>query len=124
MRERISLEIIALSQKANHLLEYARESLANDPSEKVQELAKTFPKTLAGERVPRVVVAGQYSAGKSTLLKALTGLESIEVGEASTTDSAERYQCEGIELVDTLGIETSRGRDDDEPSYREIGAAD
>jgi len=124
MRERISLEIIALSQKANHLLEYARESLANDPSEKVQELAKTFPKTLAGERVPRVVVAGQYSAGKSTLLKALTGLESIEVGEAITTDRPHRYQWEGIELVDTPGIETSLRPDHDALSYQEIAAAD
>lgn len=124
MNEPTSLGIIALSQKANQLLENAHASLAQDPSEKVRALADTFPSSLADEGVPRVVVAGQYSAGKSTLLKALTGLASIEVGEAITTDRPQAYRWEGIELVDTPGIETSLRPDHDALSYQEIAAAD
>lgn len=124
MKHHASLEIIELSRKANRLLGEAHEILASEPSDKVAGFGELFPKTVGESGVPKVVVAGQYSAGKSTLLKALTGIDSIAVGAAITTDKPQTYAWEGIELVDTPGIETSIRPDHDALSYKEIAAAD
>lgn len=124
MSENGSLELVTLSRRANSLLEEAHRTLADAPLEDVAALTEEFPESVDQEGVPKVVVAGQYSAGKSTLLKALTGIDDIAVGEAITTDEPHAYQWEGIELVDTPGIETSLRPDHDEKSYDEIASAD
>lgn len=124
MKYHASLEIIELSREANRLLTQAQESLASAPFPALNALVDTLPASVEQAGAPKVVVAGQYSAGKSTLLKALTGIDSIEIGEAITTDRPHSYQWEGVELVDTPGIETSLRPDHDALSYREIAAAD
>ena len=43
-----------------------------------------------------LVFAGQYSAGKSTILKALTGIKTIETGEQITTQVAHTYDWNGL----------------------------
>ena len=72
----------------------------------------------------RLVFAGQYSAGKSSILKMLTGRDDIEIGEGITTQQANTYIWNGIEVIDTPGIHTELRPDHDEISYEAISSAD
>lgn len=74
--------------------------------------------------VIRLVFAGQYSAGKSSILKMLTGREDIAVGGGITTQQSHVYNWEGLEVIDTPGIHTELRPDHDEISYRAIASAD
>ena len=71
-----------------------------------------------------LVFAGQYSAGKSTILKALTNISEIEIGEGITTQMTHTYDWNGIEVIDTPGIHTQLRPDHDEISYHAIANAD
>lgn len=67
-----------------------------------------------------LVLAGQYSAGKSTILKALTGISTIATGEKITTQESQVYEWNGIRVIDTPGIHTTLRPDHDDISYRTI----
>jgi len=83
-----------------------------------------LPKGAYGDEKPiTVVFAGQYSAGKSTILKALTKLD-IRTGHEITTEEAHAYEWRGIEVIDTPGIGTGRRPEHDEVSYKAIADAD
>ena len=71
-----------------------------------------------------IVFAGQYSAGKSSILKMLTGNEDIAVGSGITTQVAHSYNWNGLEIIDTPGIHTEQRPDHDEISYNAIANAD
>lgn len=71
-----------------------------------------------------IVVAGQYSAGKSTIIKMLTGRNDIEIGAKITTQKADIYEWNGLRIVDTPGIHTELRPDHDEISYSEMASAD
>lgn len=72
----------------------------------------------------RLVFAGQYSAGKSSILKMLTGRADIAIGADITTQQAHTYDWNGIEVVDTPGIHTQLRPDHDKVSYDAIASAD
>ena len=72
----------------------------------------------------RLVFAGQYSAGKSSILKMLTGRDDIEIGAGITTQQAHTYDWNGLEIIDTPGIHTELRPDHDEISYEAIASAD
>ena len=76
------------------------------------------------ENTIRLVFAGQYSAGKSSILKMLTGKEDIEIGAKITTQQATKYEWNGISIIDTPGIHTELRKDHDEISYNSIANAD
>ncbi len=70
-----------------------------------------------------VVFVGQYSAGKSTIISALTGRRDIHIGADITTDKTSNYDWNGIKLIDTPGLFTDRN-DHDEITYDAIRQAD
>ena len=72
----------------------------------------------------RIVFAGQYSAGKSSIIKMLTGDESIATGAKITTQETSTYEWNGLEIVDTPGVHTTLRPDHDEISYEAIASAD
>ena len=72
----------------------------------------------------RIVFAGQYSAGKSSIIKMLTGDDSIATGAKITTEETHTYEWNGLEIVDTPGVHTSLRPDHDEISYKAIASAD
>ena len=76
------------------------------------------------EKPISVVFVGQYSAGKSTIIKALTGIQDIEIGEGIKTLETHSYNWNGIEVVDTPGIRTTIRPDHDKISYDAIARAD
>lgn len=70
-----------------------------------------------------VTFVGQYSAGKSTMISALTGRRDIHIGADITTDKTANYDWNGIKLIDTPGLFTDR-KDHDEITYDAIRQSD
>ena len=82
-----------------------------------------LPKSIYGDEEPlKLVFIGQYSAGKSSIIKMLTG-EDVAIGAKITTELATNYPWNGIEIVDTPGIHTELRPDHDELTYDEINHA-
>lgn len=118
-------ELHQLTSAGNNLLFRARQCLASAPIEKVRKLADKVPSeiTADGDCV-KLVFCGQYSAGKSTIIKALTGREDIAIGAGITTETTNVYDWNGIIIVDTPGIHTQIRPDHDEIAYKAIADAD
>ena len=75
----------------------------------------TAPLTLA--------FVGQYNAGKSTIISALTNRGDITIDANVCTDTVTAYDWDGIQLLDTPGIHAGYP-DHDEQTYRAIDRAD
>jgi tRNA U34 5-carboxymethylaminomethyl modifying GTPase MnmE/TrmE len=119
------LELFQWAAAGNRLLQRSKELLAKAHDETVRELAARIPAAaLGGERPVRIVFAGQYSAGKSSIIRALTGRDDIETGAGITTQEARTFEWEGVALTDTPGVHTEIRPDHDEISYRAIAEAD
>ena len=113
------------SDETETLLEQAREGLTQSTSETVREMASTLAETgETGEAPIRIAFAGQYGSGKSTIIRALTGRDDIQVGAGITTDRVQDYGWNGIIITDTPGIHTSIRPEHDWASYRAISQAD
>ena len=82
-------------------------------------LPKNFPD--AGGKI-KLVFVGQYSAGKSSIIKMLTS-EDVAIGAAITTQDSTPYEWNGLEIIDTPGIETELRPDHDEITYEQINHA-
>ena len=110
------LKIAELSRTKEALKEKAIRALADAGSAYDQETEKS-------DKV-KIVFAGQYSAGKSSIIKMLTGDDSVATGAKITTEETHTYEWNGLEIVDTPGVHTSLRPDHDEISYKAIASAD
>ena len=70
-----------------------------------------------------VAFVGQYNAGKSTTISALTGRRDIRIDSDIATDKTASYDWNGIKVIDTPGLFTDR-QDHDEITYEAINKAD
>ena len=70
-----------------------------------------------------VAFIGQYSAGKSTIISALTGLRDIHIDADIATDTTTSYDWNGVTIIDTPGLFTDRV-DHDDITYQAIAKAD
>ena len=82
-----------------------------------------LPKSFLGDEKIKIVFIGQYSAGKSSTIKMLTGSDDIKIGSDITTQESASYEWNGIEIVDTPGIHTEIRQDHDEITYNQINHA-
>ena len=82
-----------------------------------------LPETMKpSEGAIKLVFVGQYSSGKSSIIKMLSGIET-EIGAGIKTQEAHTYTWGDLEIVDTPGIHTEIRPDHDEKSYYEINHA-
>ncbi|QHG18959.1 GTPase [Nostoc sp. ATCC 53789] len=70
-----------------------------------------------------VAFVGQYNAGKSTTISALTGRRDIKIDSDIATDVTATYDWNSIKVIDTPGLFTDR-QDHDEITYEAINKAD
>ena len=107
-----------LSQKASKLLE--------DVQQEYQKLNlddSALPKVLSDDdSAIKLVFVGQYGAGKSSIIKMLTGQE-VEIDANITTQTAQPYSWNGLEIIDTPGIHNELRPDHDELTYDQINHA-
>ena len=107
------------------ILERARQALLESQQGGVRDLANHLPDPDGEQERPiTLAFAGQYSSGKSTILRALTGLEDIATGAGITTAETRTLDWNGVQVVDTPGIHTSLRPDHDTISYEAISQAD
>ena len=120
-----SVEIQQWVTRGQDLLVRTRSMFELAPSDKVRALLARIPKRVLPEDGPvRVVFAGQYSAGKSSILKAMTGRDDIAVGAGMTTQTTHEYDWNGLAVVDTPGVHTNLRPDHDAVAYEAISGAD
>ena len=70
-----------------------------------------------------VAFVGQYNAGKSTTISALTGRRDIRIDSDVATDKTSGYDWNGIKIIDTPGLFADR-EDHDDITYNAIAKAD
>lgn len=76
------------------------------------------------DKMLNIVFVGQYSAGKSSIIKMLTENKDIKIGAGITTQEYTPYEWNGIELVDTPGVQTGLREDHDAITEKAIKDAD
>lgn len=120
-----TVEIHDWAGRGQGLLERVTSTIEAAPSDQVRSLLTRLPKSVVPEDgVVRIVFAGQYSAGKSSMLKVMTGREDIAVGASITTQEAHEYDWNGVSIVDTPGVHTELRPDHDAITYEAISGAD
>lgn len=72
----------------------------------------------------KMAFVGQYNAGKSSLVKMLTGIEDIPIGSNVTTDKSKEYNYKGLHIVDTPGIRAIYSLAHDKEAFNAISKAD
>jgi len=97
-----------LSAIRRELLAYQNDKIVG-PS--ILQMEEELKKKEVEEQL-KIAVCGQYSAGKSTLVRALTDDESIVIGQDVTTDKVQCYEWEGMKIADTPGIYAGREEHD------------
>ncbi len=100
--------------------------LADGNKEKLTAIRKQLRQELKEYREQgaiKVAFFGQYSAGKSTIISALTGKRDIKIDADIATDKTITYDWNGIEVIDTPGLFTER-QEHDEITYEAINKAD
>jgi small GTP-binding protein len=100
--------------------------LASKNSQELINIHQVFHRVLKNYQekgILKVAFIGQYSAGKSTLISALTGRRDIHIDTDIATDKTTSYDWNGIQLVDTPGLFTDR-EDHDDIAYDAITKAD
>ena len=121
-----NLKIVELNKKYQQLVIQCRDALHD-----IQEETDFSFDTSAFDDVVvdpdsmlNIVFVGQYSAGKSSIIKMLTQDEGIEVGAAITTQSYTPYEWNNMYIVDTPGIQTGIREDHDAITAEAIQKAD
>ena len=121
-----SFELSKLSQQFKQLILQLDRCLVDIPSDKGSELRRSLHDKLKAHKQQgtlSVAFVGQYSAGKSTLISALTGRRDIHIDADIATDKTTVYDWQGIKLIDTPGLFTDRP-DHDEIGYEAIASTD
>ncbi len=120
-----TVHIQSCLERGEVLLKKAERVLRDAPFDKVRELAQRVPGEVAPpDKAVHVVFAGQYSAGKSSILKVMTEREDIDIGAGITTQQVQRLDWNGIKVIDTLGVHTEIRPDHDAITYEAISKAD
>ena len=90
---------------AEEIIREIKGLLESSETPEVNSLARNLS-TENREGPIKIAFAGEYSSGKSTIIKALTGDPNVETGEAITTSETTDYEWSGILITDTPGILT------------------
>ena len=119
------LDIQEWAEETRLILEQALQALLESQQPEVRALAEQLPEPGGTDDKPvSLAVAGAYSSGKSSMLKALTGRDDIATGAGITTEQTRVFDWNGVEVVDTPGIHTQLRPDHDLRSYEAISRAD
>lgn len=70
-----------------------------------------------------IAFVGQYSAGKSSIISALTGNKTIRIAQGVATTRTQEYEWGNVLLIDTPGISTEN-TEHDEIAYKYMDKAD
>lgn len=118
------INYVALQEKLSSLKEKTKNLLIKTEN---QELASKLDAELASEgdrKKLKVALVGQYNAGKSTIISALTGNKHIKIHTNITTDEVAEYEWHDIILMDTPGILAGKREEHDEQTKKALKECD
>ena len=118
------LEITKLENKAAKLFGDIRDFMMQSENKSLKDMSSRIPDSLFEKNKKiNVVFVGQYSAGKSSILSALTG-KKLKIGGGITTDSVSSFDYNGLFVTDTPGVHSQNRPDHDQITYDAIAKAD
>ncbi|MCP1214349.1 GTPase [Acetobacter okinawensis] len=128
MADRASFEFGEILSATQQLQSDLRAATACSEDPKVKALEREVDEvriTGMSSDAPPLTIAfvGQYNAGKSTILRVLTGREDIVIDSDVCTDAVTAYDWKGVRLLDTPGVHAGHP-DHDEKTYAIIDRAD
>ncbi len=128
MAESVSFEFGEIISATQHLQRDLRAAVTASEDPKIQALSRELDEVrivgASSDATPLTIAfVGQYDAGKSTILRVLTGREDIVIDSDVSTDTVTAYDWKGVMLLDTPGIDAGHP-DHDERAYAVIDRAD
>ncbi len=128
MTDSTFFEFGTILSAVQHLQQDLRAATVRSEDPKVRSLSHELDEVRivgASSDAPPLTIAfvGQYNAGKSTILRVLTGREDIAIDSDVCTDMVTAYDWDGVRLLDTPGIRAGY-QDHDEKTYEIIDRAD
>ncbi len=108
------IKLIEIREKTKKLQEEAIELFINNDDLEIKERLEAKLKEVMEEKRIVITFIGQYSAGKSSIVSALTNRNDIKIDADIATSSATEYILDDqIILVDTPGLYTGNQEHDD-----------
>jgi GTPase Era involved in 16S rRNA processing len=104
------------AQKVNNLCQETIKTLESYEDDKIKALLIDFQKFFKDYQLQTkltIAFIGQYNAGKSTLIKALTGDPTVKISADVCTDSITEYAWHDVLLIDTPGIYAGKTEHDE-----------
>jgi len=128
MTDNVTFEFGEILSATQHVQQGLRAAIARSEDPKVKALSRELDEVRivgASSDAPPLTIAfvGQYNAGKSTILRVLTGREDIVIDSDVCTDTVTAYDWNGVRLLDTPGVHAGHP-DHDEKTYAVINRAD
>lgn len=104
------LRITGLWTETERLRDGVRGTLESAAHPRCRELAGALPEAV--NPVLSLAFIGQYNAGKSSLIRALTGTTDVVVDANVATDHVVEVPWQGLRLIDTPGVQAGRPEHD------------
>ena len=121
-----SLEVEEINLKINLIIAELSKLLLEIDTERFDRVQQCLIEDIKEhQEIASLTIAfvGQYNAGKSTTISALTGRRDIRIDSDVATNETSIYKWNGIEVIDTPGLFADRA-DHDEITYKAIERAD
>lgn len=126
MTQRQQFQAAAVAAQFKQVCARFDKLLASEDVEQFKAIRQKFQQEIKAywdDGILKVAFVGQYSAGKSTIISALTGRRDIKIDADIATDKTTAYDWNGIKLIDTPGLFTERA-DHDDITYDAIAKSD
>ena len=120
--EKQTFEFGKISERISFIVDDTKKIVSAFDNESVQKFAKDINE-IQNQKLLTIAFIGQYSAGKSTIISALTGNKSIKIDADIATDKTTDYAWNNVLLTDTPGLFTER-EDHDDITYKKIKESD
>lgn len=119
-----NIKLATVTQEAESLFCDVRNTLANSTKPELKAMASRVPLSFTdpNDKI-NIVFAGEYSAGKSSIISHLTG-KHLEVGGGVTTQTCTSFEWNGVNIIDTPGILNQGRSDHDQITFDAIANAD
>ena len=121
-----NLQFKQQAERVEKICGAASDILSNRTENKIKELVSDFEQFWDEyKKQTKLTIAfiGQYNAGKSTLIKALTGDVTVRISAEICTDEVSEYPWKNVLLVDTPGIYAGK-TDHDQKTLDRISKSD
>jgi len=116
------LDIIA--QKFSQIVDLVFEILKNSGKENIINTIKDQLTSIQNQKLLKIAFIGQFNAGKSTIIRGLTGNSTIKISSNVETDTSTDYEWNNILVTDTPGLLAGKKVEHDQIAKKSITESD